>query len=371
MPRTRNVHSAIRFRNEHSIASSCEVRGRGYWTGQEVCVVIHPAPAGTGVQLVRTDLEPTAGNDASCGTDVPNASGMSQPRCKAVVDYRQDAAMRTNMVCGDAKFQMVEHLMAALVAMEIDNCIVEIDGEEFPSLDGSSLAFAEALSHAGLIIQAKSRRTLVIDQRYRVGSPDGWIEAAPPRRNESFYKYQLQYDSGTPIADQSYSLDLTPDRFMRDVAPARTFVTAQQAATIRASGVAGHVSNCDLLVIGPDGPIDNEYRFDNECARHKTLDLIGDLALAGVDLVGRFTSFRGGHILNGAMASLLFDLAASQLVYEQNASRNPGHVAIGMPAVNSQDVNAPQDAAPNANNNEPRIRRYVRDPVTQGFRRCA
>ena len=256
--------------------------------------------------------------------------------------------MRTNMVCGDAKFQMIEHLMAALVAMEIDNCIVEIDGEEFPSLDGSSLAFSEALSCAGLIIQAKPRKTLVIDRRYRVGTPDGWVEAAPPRMGESFYKYELHYEAEPAIADQTFALDLTPDRFMRDVASARTFVTVQQADKIRSSGLASHVTNRDLLVIGPDGPIDNEFRFENECARHKTLDLIGDLALAGVDLVGRFTSYRGGHTLNGAMASLLFNLVASQTVYEQN-----------------------QSLGQNGRTSNPRIKRYVRDPVTQGFRRSA
>ncbi len=89
-------------------------------------------------------------------------------------------------------------------------------------------------------------------------------------------------------------------------------MTAAQAEQIRSSGLASHVTNQDLLVIGEDGPIDNHYRFTNECARHKTLDLIGDLALAGVELVGRFISFRGGHNLNGRMAKQLSQLAAQQ-----------------------------------------------------------
>jgi UDP-3-O-acyl-N-acetylglucosamine deacetylase len=218
---------------------------------------------------------------------------------------------------------MVEHLMAAIAALEIDNCLVEIDGEEFPALDGSSLDFARALSHSGLVIQASPKRTLVIGQRYRVGTPEGWIEAVPAKNGEAFFEYQLSFDDGTPIQDQTFSFELTPARFLREVASARTFVTEKQAAEIRGTGMAAHVTNQDLLIIGKDGPIDNEFRFDNECARHKTLDLVGDLALTGVDLVGRFTSYRGGHALNGAMAGLLSDLVASnqQTQHNLHASR--------------------------------------------------
>ena len=89
-------------------------------------------------------------------------------------------------------------------------------------------------------------------------------------------------------------------------------MTKAQAEEIRGAGLAGHGTNQDLLVIGSEGPVENQYRFRNECARHKTLDLIGDLSLAGVDLIGRFTSFRGGHHLNGQMASQLAELAAQE-----------------------------------------------------------
>ncbi|MGI9473838.1 MAG: UDP-3-O-acyl-N-acetylglucosamine deacetylase [Rubripirellula sp.] len=281
-------------RNEHTIAASCEIRGRGYWSGQEVRVLVHPAPLGTGVQLVRDDLP-------------------SRPQCDASVSHRNDASLRTNLICGEAKFQMVEHLMAALSALEIDNCICEINAEELPALDGSSLAFVQQLANAGLIVQAAPRRQLVIHDRYRIGTLDGWVEAAPSRAGESYFEYQLSFDDQTPIAPQAFGIELTPDRFIREVAPARTFVTAAQAEQIRASGVASHVTNQDLLVISDEGPVDNEFRFENECARHKTLDLIGDLALAGVELIGRFTSFRGGHNLNGQVAKQLAELANREL----------------------------------------------------------
>ena len=141
---------------------------------------------------------------------------------------------------------------------------------------------------------------------------NGWVEATPARNGESYFEYQLSFDDQTPISPQAFGIELVPDRFIRDVAPARTFVTSAQAQQIRASGVAAHVTNQDLLVIGDAGPIDNAYRFANECARHKALDLIGDLALAGVQLVGRFVSFRGGHSLNGQAAQLMATLAQRQ-----------------------------------------------------------
>jgi UDP-3-O-acyl N-acetylglucosamine deacetylase len=243
----------------------------------------------------------------------------SIPVCEALVSRRYDASLRTNLANGEAKFQMVEHLMAALYALEIDNCICEIDAEEMPSLDGSSFGFVEQLGNAGLIVQAAPRKQLVIRDRCRIGTMDGWVEAVPSRAGESYFEYQLSFDDQTPIAPQAFGLELTPDRFVREVASARTFVTKAQADQIREAGLASHVTNQDLLVIGPDGPVDNKYRFRNECARHKTLDLIGDLALAGVDLIGRFTSFRGGHNLNGQMASQLADMAAQECHVSQSA----------------------------------------------------
>ncbi|WP_146453959.1 UDP-3-O-acyl-N-acetylglucosamine deacetylase [Rubripirellula tenax] len=282
-----------RSRNEHTTAVTCMIHGRGYWSGQAVTVTVHPAPMGTGICMVRTDLD-------------------SRPQCVANVSHREDASLRTNLVCGDARFQMVEHLMAALAALEIDNAIVEIDREELPSLDGSSLAFVEQLSRAGLVIQARPKQRLIVHDRYRVGSSSGWVEAMPSKHGETYYEYQLSYDDETPIAPQAFGIELTPDRFIREIAPARTFVTAEQAEQIRATGLASHVTNQDLLVIDETGPIENSFRFANECARHKTLDMIGDLALTGVEIVGRFTSFRGGHNLNGRMAAQLHKLAIEQ-----------------------------------------------------------
>ncbi|MEC8475382.1 MAG: UDP-3-O-acyl-N-acetylglucosamine deacetylase, partial [Planctomycetota bacterium] len=147
-------------RNQHSLAVSCEIRGQGYWTGKHVRVAIHPAPANTGIRFIRID--------------------MSEPNeCQARVDFREEASLRTNLVDGEVRLQMVEHLMAALSALEIDNCIVEIDGEELPALDGSSLGYVEALSQAGLIIQAAKKSRLVIREKVLIERGNSWVEIGP------------------------------------------------------------------------------------------------------------------------------------------------------------------------------------------------
>jgi UDP-3-O-acyl-N-acetylglucosamine deacetylase len=207
---------------------------------------------------------------------------------------------------------MVEHLLAALAGLEIDNCFVEIDGEEFPGLDGSSQPYVEALQHCGLIVQAKSRERLTLGQTIRVAGDDCWIEARPAPDGHTVFEYRLSFDDDTPIPSQTFKCRVTPSSFAREIAPARTFVTLAQANHLRGQGVASHVTNQDLLVLDDSGPIDNELRFENECARHKTLDLIGDLALAGVDISAHVVSFRGGHSLNGRLAQQLFELAARQ-----------------------------------------------------------
>lgn len=280
-------------RNEHTIAASCEVSGRGYWSGRNVHVCIEPASAGTGIQLIRADLPGT-------------------PMCPASIEYRQNAALRTNLVHGHASFQMVEHLLAALAAMEIDNCFVAVDAEELPGLDGSSAAYVEALRNAGLIVQAHAKKRLVVTETIRIEDNGSWIEASPSHDGRAYFEYRLSFDDSTPISPQTFGLHLTPYQFIREVSRARTFVTESQATQIRSSGLAAHVTNQELLVIGNNGPLENKFHYPNECARHKTLDMIGDLALAGLELVGRFVSFRGGHNLNGTMAKHLAETAKSQ-----------------------------------------------------------
>lgn len=290
----------MRQRNEHTIAHYCQVKGRGYWSGQHVCVRLLPASIGTGIRMVRTDLA-------------------EKPVLKVGVDVRQDQQLRTTLACGNARFAMVEHLLAALYALEIDNCIVEVNAEELPGLDGSAAAYVDALRSAGLVIQAAPRAQLIVDRTIRIGTAANWLEVSPSPDGYAHFEYQLDYGPGSPITPQTYRTRMNAETFCRDIASARTFVTAEQVAELREAGVAGHVTGKDLLVFDQQGPVGNLLRYENECARHKLLDLVGDLALVGCDLVGRFVSHRGGHSLNATVAQKLLTVANDAI--ESNVRR--------------------------------------------------
>lgn len=282
-------------RVEHTIAEACQVTGRGYWSGQQVTVRFLPAESGAGIRFVRTDLP-------------------GKPSVPGLVGYRQSMSLRTVLSSDNgAVVSMVEHLLAALAALQIDNCLVEVDAEEMPGMDGSAAAFVEALKSSPRVDQAAEFQPFVVDRIIRIGTASNWIEASPSEANCFEVEYQLDYGDDCPIQPQTASCQVTPATFADELAPARTFVTADQAQQLRASGVAGHVTTQDLLIFDHDGLVDNQLHFENECARHKAMDLVGDLALAGFPLIGRFVSHRGGHELNASMAAKLQQLSFQTL----------------------------------------------------------
>lgn len=279
-----------RQRNEHTIAERTVVSGRGYWSGRGVNVHFAPANLGTGIRFVRTDVA-------------------GRPEIPVGIAHRTDQSLRTNVAVGDVRVEMIEHALAALYALEIDNCIIEIDASELPGLDGSSAAYVDALRRAGLVMQAALRKQVIVDRTIRLGTAASWIEASPSPDGCMHVEYRLDYGPDSPIRPHAFRGRVTSDSFAREIAPARTFVTAEQAESLRQAGVASHVTNRDLLVFGDRGPVGNHLRYPDECARHKALDMVGDLSLVGADLVGSFVSHRGGHQLNGAMAEQLCRLA--------------------------------------------------------------
>jgi UDP-3-O-acyl-N-acetylglucosamine deacetylase len=220
--------------------------------------------------------------------------------------------LRTRLSYGRVEVDMVEHVMAALYGMQIDNAIVHCTSSEMPAMDGSSMTFALALHSAGRLEQSERRSTLVIDRPIRVGNDQQWILAEPATDTSSplALRYYLDYGPDSPIGCSTCSLTLEPQRFFDDIAPARTFISQETANLLQARGLAAHVTERDLLVFDEYGPVGNELRFSDECARHKMLDLIGDLALTGFDMVGQIVAYRSGHQLNGEMAELLRKLHA-------------------------------------------------------------
>ena len=260
--------------------------GFGYWSGRDVNVEFRPAPPHSGVVFVRRDVNPAR-------------------RIPADVRQRIEVPRRTTLVADGSQVEMVEHVLAALFGLGIDNCEVWVDSSELPGLDGSCQPVVEALSAAGIVEQPAVRRRLIVTDVTRVGDDDTWVEARPAKTNTLAIKYRLDYGKDNPIGRQTIELKITPETFRTELASARTFILAEEAEWLRQRGLGSRVTNKDLLVFGPEGPIDNELRTENECVRHKALDLIGDLALAGCDLVGQFIAHKSGHRLNAELVKVL------------------------------------------------------------------
>jgi UDP-3-O-[3-hydroxymyristoyl] N-acetylglucosamine deacetylase len=282
-------------RNQRTIAAPATIQGVGYWSGRDVRIVFRPAPADTGIVFVRADLK-------GC------------PRIPATIEHRFETPRRTTLRCGEAAVEMIEHVMAALAGLQIDNCELWVDEPEMPGCDGSSLPFVGVLSAAGVIEQAAPRRRKVIRRTIRVGDESSWIEARPCCSGKMVLRYELDYGSGSAIGRQSLEVSLSPRHFHINLAPSRTFMLQSEAEAIKALGLGQRATCKDLLVFGPRGPIDNELRFPDECVRHKMVDMVGDLAMTGCDLVGRFIAYRSGHRLN---AELVRTIAAEDELLER------------------------------------------------------
>jgi UDP-3-O-acyl-N-acetylglucosamine deacetylase len=174
-----------------------------------------------------------------------------------------------------------------------------------PGCDGSSQPFVEALTAAGIVELKAIRPTLYVREVTRLGNDESWVEARPSHAAGLSVKFHLDYGSDTAIGRQTLTLPVTPDSFRRELAPARTFMLKSEADWLLAQGLGTRATLKDLLVFDAEGPIDNELRYRDECVRHKTLDLVGDLSLAGCDLSGHFVAFRSGHRLNAELVRIL------------------------------------------------------------------
>lgn len=287
-------------RNQRTLAKPAVVEGIGYWSGQDVRVEFRPAPADTGIVFVRTDL-------SGC------------PRVPALLANRTETPLRTTLCCDGVGVDMIEHVMAALAGLRIDNCQVWVDRREMPGCDGSSLPVVEALDSAGVVEQDAPRSQKIIRKPIRLGDEQNWIEARPCCSGKTILQYEMDYGPRNPIGHQTLEVVLSVDCFRNELAPSRTFVMEQEAAAFRARGLGMRATCRDLLVFGPEGPIDNRLRFPDECVRHKLLDMVGDLALAGCDLVGRFLAYRSGHRLNAQMVRAALDEEEAQGAWKRCA----------------------------------------------------
>ena len=273
-------------RPQRTIAREAEVRGVSFLGGLDVRLRFRPAGANEGVAFVRADLP-------------------DRPSVPAHVRHAIPRQRRTTIERGAAIVEMVEHVLAAVAGLRIDNCVIEIDGPETPGCDGSSRAFSDALAGAGIVEQSASRDVLVIDRPITVREGDAILTAHPGDPGRLVLGYNLDYGPGNPIGRQALFVDVDPDSFRDELAPSRTFLLQAEADALRKAGIGSRTTEKDLLIFGRDGVVGNELKFRDECVRHKILDLLGDLSLIGMDLAGHVVAHRSGHSLNVELARKL------------------------------------------------------------------
>lgn len=256
-------------------------------------MVFRPAGVNHGVVFVRTDLpEPI--------------------RIEAVISNVAKLARRTALAKGPIVVETTEHCLAAVSALGIDNLIIEVDGAELPCNDCSSVDYFKALTKAGIVEQQVAKKEFIIREPITISADDSYVYALPCDDDALNITFDLDYGGHTGIGRQIYSCRLTPESFENNLMSARTFLLEAEAKQFQAKGLGTHLGPKDILVISSDGPIKNSYRYENECVRHKILDLIGDLALAGRSISGRVVAYKSGHSLNQQLASRIFEAAKHQ-----------------------------------------------------------
>jgi UDP-3-O-[3-hydroxymyristoyl] N-acetylglucosamine deacetylase len=291
------------------------IAGAGVHSGLPVTLTMSPADADSGVVFVR------------CGVD-----GAPERELRATA--RSVTATELATVLGDDTgvfVSTVEHVMAALCGLGVDNCIVEIDGPEAPIMDGSAAPYVAAIDRVGLVSLPAPRRYFKVLQPVRVEQGNAFGEFRPYDRG---FRVDVEIDFDHPlIGRQSLGVEVEPEVFRREVARARTFGFVRDVSKLWSAGFALGASLENTLVVADSRILNPEgVRFPDEFVRHKVLDAIGDLALAGAPILGAYRSVRGGHRLNHAvLAALLADPTAWTVVEDRPARPVPSYGEVGVP----------------------------------------
>jgi UDP-3-O-[3-hydroxymyristoyl] N-acetylglucosamine deacetylase len=286
-------------------AISCT--GIGLHSGNKVSLTLRPAPPDTGICFRRTD----AG-----GAEVP-----------ARVEHVAGMHYATGLARGAAVVETVEHLLAALASQGIDNLVVELNHVEVPIMDGSAAPFVYLIHEAGIRRLGAPRSALKIVRPIELARGDKRIALYPADRFK--VTYSISFDHPL-LRHQTRTIEVTPDTFADEIAPARTFGFLKEVEMLRQRGLALGGSLENAVVLGETGPL-NTLRFEDEFVRHKILDAIGDLALVGRPIIGHLVVERGGHALHAAFAArVLAERDAWELVEEPAAAAVP--MGAGSPA---------------------------------------
>ena len=265
-------------RQQRTISRPAVIRGRGLFGGAAVTMELLPAPEFHGVAFQRVDLP-------------------DRIRIPARIEFVARQPRRTVLTRLGARIEVVEHILAALAGLQVDNCLVRLDAPECPNGDGSARVFVDAIQDAGIVEQTAAMPRIAMRHRVVITHDDRCpaLTVGPADSDRLTITYDLNYP-GAAISPQIRTYELSPDSFVRDIAPARTFVFESEVKALRAQGLGLTTTAQDLLVFDAHGaPIDNKLRVDDECVRHKILDCIGDFALAAAELSGNIHCRQSGH----------------------------------------------------------------------------
>ncbi len=274
-------------KKQRTIKEEISIEGIGLHTGSKARLVLKPALVNQGIMFIRVDLPGKPSIQAIPENIIPNAQ---EPRCSAI---------GRNKVL----IQTVEHLMSALCGLEINNLTIEIDGDEIPGLDGSAIEFVKIIEKIGVVEQEKEAPVFKIQEPIGVYSNDASIWVFPS--SEFKVSYTLSYPHPFLHA-QFFSSVINQEMFKKEIAPCRTFCLEGETEGLRARGLGKGASFQNTLVVGKDGIKDNKLRFEDEFARHKALDLIGDLYLLGMPILGHVFAVKSGHTLNIELVKKIF-----------------------------------------------------------------
>jgi UDP-3-O-[3-hydroxymyristoyl] N-acetylglucosamine deacetylase len=290
---------------EQTIRAEIAFCGVGLHSGAEVSMRLVPAPAGSGIVFRRTDLD---------NFEIP-ATG----RNVAKVSYA------TSLMRQSVLISTTEHLLSALIGFGVDNVIVEVDNLELPILDGSALPYVEAFERVGLKLQRRRREYLRILKDVEVRDGSKFIGVYPG----SGYGIDYTIDFPQPIGCERFTGDLESGDYARRIAPARTFGFKEDEPKLRDMGLIRGVSDACAIILTAQGVQNGPLRFPDEFVRHKVLDLIGDLALAGRRIQGRVVAERAGHAMHTALVQrLMRDRSAWELAHGYDEAREPESVSM-------------------------------------------
>ncbi len=297
---------------EQTIRNEIEFKGIGLHSGAAVAMKLVPAAAGSGIVFRRTDLD---------NFEIP-ATG----RNVAKVSYA------TSLMRQSVLIQTTEHLLSALIGFGVDNVIVEVDNLEVPILDGSALPYVQAFQNVGLKKQRRKREYLRVLREVEVREGSKFIGVYPGRG----YGIRYSIDFPPPIGCETFVGDLATGDYAEWIAPARTFGFKEDEAMLRNMGLIRGVSDESAIILSRHGVENGPLRFEDEFVRHKVLDLIGDLALAGRRIQGLVVAERAGHAMHTALVQkLMRDRSAWELAYGYDEVAEAEHVPFGAQVANA------------------------------------